>query len=137
LLKLRVVGLLANVALNLLLLPTLGVQGAAIASVCAELLVVTLLLRNFIAEGWDLGRLAPRWLRLAGLGAGVALVMLVLRNAHPLLGITVGLAVYCIGVLVFRVLGPDDWDLLYRLVAAMPGGGRVLKYWRRDVKLSW
>ncbi len=137
LLKLRVAGLLANVALNLLLLPTLGVQGAAIASVCAEFVVVTLLLLNFTAVGWDFGRLAPRWLRLTVLGVGVALVMVALRTSHPVLGIAIGLAVYYIGVLVFGVLAPDDWDLLYRLVAAMPGGGRVLKYWRRDVKLSW
>jgi O-antigen/teichoic acid export membrane protein len=137
LLKVRVIGLLANIALNLLLLPVLSVQGAAIASVCAELLVVSLLLHIFEAAGWDFRRLAPRWLRLAILGVAVGMVMLALRNIHPVLGIAVGLAVYLVGILVFRVLAPDDWDLLYRLVAAMPGSSRVLKYWRRDVKLSW
>lgn len=137
LLALRVIGLTANVVLNLLLLPTLGVQGAAIASVCAEAFVVVLLLRNFEATGWDWRRLALRWRRLAAVGAGVALAMLALRSVHPALGIAVGLAIYLAGILVLRVLAPDDWDLLYRLVAAMPGGSHVLKYWRRDVKLSW
>jgi O-antigen/teichoic acid export membrane protein len=137
LLKLRVAGLAANILLNLLLLPRLGVQGAAIASLCAELFVVTLFLVNFRAEGWEFRRLAPRWLRLAALGMLVAVIMAALRVVYPVLGILAGLTCYTVGVLVMRVLAPDDWDLLYRLVAAMPGGARVLKYWRRDVKLTW
>jgi len=137
LLRLRAAGLVANILLNLALLPTLGVTGAAVASVSAEIFVVLLLLRNFHAEGWGWRRVAARWLRLAALGAAAALVMVVLRPVHPLLGIGVGLACYGAGVFVGRILAPDDWDLLYRLVAAMPGGGHVLKYWRREVKLSW
>ena len=137
LLGLRVLGLAANVTLNLLLLPALGVRGAAIASVCSEVLVVVLLLRHFHAAGWDFRRLAPRWLRLGLLAALVAVVMLSLREVHPALGIVVGLSLYGAGILVMRVLAPDDWDLLYRLVAAMPGGSLVLKRWQRDVKLTW
>ncbi len=137
LLKLRVAGLVANILLNLLLLPTLGVQGAAIASLCAEVFVVFLLLHNFEAAGWDFRRLVPRWQRLAALGVLVAAGMVALRAVHPVLGIVAGLSLYVAGVLATRVLAADDWDLLYRLVSAMPGGARVLKYWRRDVKLSW
>ncbi len=137
LLLLRAAGLVANILLNLALLPTLGVPGAAIASVCAEVFVVVLLLRHFHVVGWDWRRVGLRWARLAALGVLVAMTMLALRPVHPLLGITAGLGVYVAGVLAARVLAPDDWDLLYRLVAAMPGGGYLLKYWRRDVKLSW
>jgi O-antigen/teichoic acid export membrane protein len=137
LLKLRVAGLVANILLNLLLLPMLGVQGAAIATLSAELLVVTLFLWNFHAEGWDFRRLAPRWLRLAALAAPVIVLMAALRAVHPVLGFIVGLSFYVAGVLLMRVLAPDDWDLLYRIVAAMPGGAFVLRYWRRDVKLNW
>jgi hypothetical protein len=36
-----------------------------------------------------------------------------------------------------RILRADDWDLLYRLAAAMPGSKLILKYWRRDVVLNW
>ncbi len=40
-------------------------------------------------------------------------------------------------VLVGRVLAGDDWDLLYRLAAAVPGGSLILRYWHRAVKLNW
>jgi len=36
-----------------------------------------------------------------------------------------------------RVLNSDDWDLLYRLAASSPGGGFLLRFWQRDVELSW
>ncbi|HEX2908582.1 MAG TPA: flippase [Phototrophicaceae bacterium] len=133
----RAGGLTLNVILLLTLLPVLGVRGAAVASVGAEALVLVLLLRSFHAEGWDTRQLLPRLLRLAALGAGVALLLLALRGGVPTLGMIVGMVAYGVGVLVFKILAPDDWDLLYRLVAAMPGGALVLKYWRRDVKLNW
>ena len=48
----------------------------------------------------------------------VAVIMLAL-NQITVLGIVVGLALYTLGMT--RVLAADDWDLLYRLVAAMAG----------------
>jgi hypothetical protein len=45
--------------------------------------------------------------------------------------------VYAALVILGGVLAADDWDLVYRLVAAMPGGALVLRYWQRDVAINW
>jgi O-antigen/teichoic acid export membrane protein len=137
LLIIRASGLAINIALNLLLITRLGVRGAALASVCAEAIVLALMLANFRAEGWDWRPLMPRALRLAALGLVVALAMRLLGGVHPVFGIVGGLALYAGGVLAARVLAADDWDLLYRLAAAMPGGALLLKVWRRNVELGW
>ncbi|MBI5668128.1 MAG: oligosaccharide flippase family protein [Chloroflexi bacterium] len=136
-LLIRAAGLVVNVVLLLALLPVLGVRGAAVASVGAELLVLALLLATFHADGWDVRRLLPRLLRLAALGTGVALVMLALRGLSPIVGMVTGVALYGAGALALNILAPDDWDLLYRLVAAMPGSALIRRYWRREVKLNW
>jgi PST family polysaccharide transporter len=133
----RAGGLALNIMLLFIFLPLIGVQGAALASMCAEAGVLVTLFLVFRATGWDVHRIVLRLLRLALLGAVVGAAMLILRNIHPVVGIIGGLALYVGGVLVSGVLAKDDWDLLYRLVAAMPGGSRILKYWRRDVKLNW
>ncbi len=130
----RVGGLVLKLALSLFLLPRIGVIGAALATTSAELVVLVVLARDF---RFDLALLLPRLLRL-GLVAGVTLgAMALLGSIHPLIGMIGGALVYGVGVLVGRVLASDDWDLLYRLAAAVPGGSLILKYWRRDVKLNW
>ncbi len=130
----RVGGLVIKLALSLFLLPRIGVIGAAAASATAELLVLIVLAADF---RFDLAALLPRLLRLAGLAAITALAMLALGALHPILGMVGGGIVYLGGLLIGRVLADDDWDLLYRLVAAVPGGHLLLRYWRREVKLNW
>ncbi len=136
-LLIRAAGLALNVALLVALLPVLGVTGAAVASVLAEGLVLALLLVIFRAEGWQWERLLPRLLRLAALGVVAGGTMLALRGLPPVVGMAAGVVLYAGGTLGLNILAADDWDLLYRLVAAMPGGTVILKYWRRDVKLNW
>jgi hypothetical protein len=85
----------------------------------------------------DLPRLLPRLLRLAAISLITMLAMLALGSLHPILGMVGGALVYAGGVLVGRVLADDDWDLLYRLTAAVPGGSVVLRYWHRTVELNW
>ena len=46
-----------------------------------------------------------------------------------------GAAVYIAGLLFARVLGADDWDLLYQLAASLPGGGLMRRFWQRDIEL--
>ncbi len=130
-------GLGLNVVLLLILIPAIGTRGAAFASVCAEMIAVSLMLASFHAPGFGLRPLLPRLARLATLGLIVAGAMLLLGRIHPLLGIVGGLALYAVGGLGARILSPDDWDLLYRLVSAMPGGALIRRYWRRDVELNW
>lgn len=137
LLLVRASGLGINILLNALLILRLQVIGAALASLAAELLVLALLLPGFRAAGWDWRRLLPPVLRLLALGAGVALLMLLLGGIHPLLGMAAGLLAYGGGLVAGLVLRSDDWDLIYRLVAAMPGGTLLRKYWRRDVAVNW
>jgi O-antigen/teichoic acid export membrane protein len=136
-LLIRATGLGLNIILLVILLPLLGVTGAAVASVCAETTVMLILFFRFQATGWDRRTVIPRALRLAFLGVVTAAVMIILGQTHPVLGGTGGLIAFVIGIPLFRILATDDWDLLYRMAAAMPGGEVVLKYWRRDVKLNW
>jgi O-antigen/teichoic acid export membrane protein len=137
LLFIRASGLGVNLVLLAVFLPMLGVKGAAVASVCAESLALTALLINFRAEGWNWQHVLPRAARLVPVGIITLMAMLLLGRVHPLAGMIGGAGVYLMGLFVLNVLSADDWDLLYRLLAAMPGGSLVLKYWRRDVKLNW
>jgi O-antigen/teichoic acid export membrane protein len=130
----RAGGLIFKLILNLVLLPRIGVIGAAAASVAAEVLVLGALASAFPLN-WR--ELMPRLLRLAAAAAVSALIMWTLGLLLPLLGIAAGLLVYPTAILLLGVLASDDWDLLYRLTAAVPGGSLVLRYWRRDVKLNW
>ena len=75
--------------------------------------------------------------RLVLVGGGIGVLMFVLREVNVILGIGGGLGLYAVGILFAHVLSDDDWDLLYRIVSAMPGGAFVLRYWKRDVQLNW
>jgi hypothetical protein len=55
----------------------------------------------------------------------------------PLLGMAAGGIAYLGAVLALRILQPDDWDLLYRLAAALPGGVIIRRVWRRDTAITW
>ena len=133
LLIIRASGLTLNIVLDVVLIPIIGIVGAAVASLVAELVVLTTLVMNF--SGIDWARLGPRLLLLSTMTVAVAAAMLLLGQVHPLVGLIAGPLLYIPGVT--RILAPDDWDLLYRLVAAMPGGDIIRRYWQRDVSLNW
>jgi O-antigen/teichoic acid export membrane protein len=135
LLAIRASGLGLNIILNLLLIPRLGIIGAALASLGAELLALTALVGSFQAEGWAWRRIVPRlgWLLL--LAAAVALAMALVDAALP--GLLLGALIYALGLARGPVFAPADWDLLYRLAAALPGGGLVRRYWRRETAINW
>lgn len=133
LLVIRAAGLALNIALDVWLIVQMGVIGAALATFIAELLVLVVIVARFPALDW--ARLSPGLLRLLAVTVVAAIIMLVLGRLHPLAGILVGGLIYGFGVT--RVLAVDDWDLLYRLVAAMPGGDVIRRFWRRDVSINW
>lgn len=137
LLVIKICGLGVNLVLLALLLPRFGVHGAPLSSLVAESSVFVLLLINFRATGWDLRQMAPRIVRLLLVGVASAGVMLVLRDMSWPVALAAGVVVYTIGIFVLRVLAADDWDLLYRVSAALPGGKLVQRYWKRDVPVNW
>ncbi|NDJ76122.1 MAG: oligosaccharide flippase family protein, partial [Chloroflexi bacterium] len=94
LLVIRAGGLVLNVILNLILLPTIGVTGAAIATLCAELVILVLVVRSFAfpAEWW--ARVSHHLRRLALAGLGLAAVIFLLRMVHPLLAGIAGAPAY-------------------------------------------
>ena len=120
-----------------LLLNWRDARGAVIASIIGECLVLIMLLATFRALGWQPQRIARSVLRAVVIAAPAAVLMLALREqfiALPLLG---GLGVYAAGAMLARVLKAEDWDLVYRLAATMPGAALMARVWKRDVDLSW
>jgi len=132
-LAIRSAGLAINIALNLLLLPRIGVPGAAVASLVAECIVLALLVRSFtFPPGWW-ANVIRRLVRLAAAGAVLAGIVLALRGAHPLLAAGAGAPAYVGLVLASGAIAKDDWDLIYRLAIAMPGGTMIGRYWQRQL----
>ncbi len=137
LLGIRAGGLAGNIALNALLIPRLGVAGAALASLAAESAALAALLVVFRERGWEPAQTLPRVARVCLAGALAALAALALRPLSPALGIAGGLAAYAASIWLLRALGNDDLDLLYRLAVAMPGGALVRRAWQRDTPINW
>jgi len=138
LLLIRGAGLAINVALTALLLFRWGdPRGAVIASIIGEILVAGLLFTSFQARGWKRRAVASSALRLIAVALPTALAMLALREQFILFPLVGGAAVYIAGLLVGRVLKPDDWDVLYQLAASIPGGAFLLRFWQRDVEFNW
>lgn len=138
LLLVRAAGLGLNIALNaFLLLRFRDPRGAALASVLTEALALGLMAMAFHAQGFAWARILGGALRIGLAGLGAAAVMILLNGAHLLVGIALGLIVYAVLVLLLGGVRSDDWDLLYRLVAAMPGGGFIRRFWRRPTPIGW
>lgn len=132
-LAIRSTGLAINISLNLILLPRMGVPGAAVASLAAECIVLALMVRSFtFPAGWW-ANVTRRLVRLAAMGAVVAGIVLALRGVHPLLAAGAGAPMYVGLALVSGAIAKDDWDLIYRLAIAMPGGAIIGRYWRRQL----
>jgi len=129
----RASGLAVNVALNIALLPLIGVAGAAVASLLAELMVLAGLVSSFRFQPDWWARVRSHLWRMALAGAGMAAAIVLLRGVSPVLAGAAGAAVYLALVLVLGAIAPDDWDLIYRLVMAMPGGAWVGRWWKREL----
>jgi len=132
-LAIRASGLALNVVLNLILLPAIGVAGAAVATLVSELVVLGGLVSSFRfpADWW--ARVRSHLWRMALAGAGMAAAIIALRGVHPLLAAAVGVPIYLALVLALGAIARDDWDLIYRLVMAMPGGAWIGRWWKREL----
>lgn len=65
-------------------------------------------------------------LRVALIGIGAGIVMLLAGQIHWLIGIAVGFLVYGAGIIWGGGLRGDDWLLLARLLESLPMGKRIL-----------
>lgn len=123
----HIAGLAVKLILSYALIRAFGVIGVVAASVSVEgLKLIAAALSSTLA--WR--QLIPRLLRLVGIAAVSAAVMWGLGRVHPVIGMA-GAAVYAGGALL--LLQRDEWDLLYRLVAAAPGGSWITRAWRREI----
>lgn len=129
----RTGGLALNVVLLLILLPALDVPGAAFATLIAESVILLAVVRSFTfpADWW--ARTFNHLWRMALIGVLLAGIVLALRTVHPLLAALVGTPTYVALLLLSGALARDDWDLIYRLATAMPGGAIIGRWWRREL----
>lgn len=129
----RASGLALNVVLLLILLPALDVPGAAVATLIAESVILLAVVRSFTfpADWW--ARTFNHLWRMALVGVLLAGIVLALRTVHPLLAALVGTPTYVALLLLSGALARDDWDLIYRLATAMPGGAIIGRWWRREL----
>jgi O-antigen/teichoic acid export membrane protein len=132
-LAIRSFALAINIALLIALLPQIGVRGAAVASLTAEIVALVMIMRSFTfpADWWS--RVIGHLWRLALAGAILAAVVIVAREAHPILAGIIGAPVYVALVVFSGAIARDDWDLIYRLAVAMPGGAVIGRYWKREL----
>ncbi len=129
----RTSGLALNVVLLLILLPALDVPGAAVATLIAESAILLAVVRSFTfpADWW--ARTVNHLWRMALVGMVLAGIVLALRTVHPLLAALVGAPAYVALLLLSGALARDDWDLIYRLATAMPGGAIIGRWWKRTL----
>lgn len=112
----RAVGLAVKLALNVVLLPTFGAAGAALASVIAEAGVLIAAARLAGGRGVFAPFIGRRGAIVLGLGLVSGAVMVLLGMAiPPLLAAIVGGIVYAIGGLVW-VVSPDDRALVRSII---------------------
>lgn len=127
----RTSGLALNVALLLVLLPVLDVPGAAVATLIAESVILLAVVRSFtFPADWWARTLNHLW-RMALVGMVLAGIVLALRTVHPLLAALIGAPAYVALLLLSGAFARDDWDLIYRLATAMPGGAFIGRWWKR------
>jgi O-antigen/teichoic acid export membrane protein len=117
---LRIVGLILNAALNLILLPRIGVPGAGIASVATWSALAAILLVMRRMERGALRRFLGSAARAGLAGLLMTLAILALSDINPILAGLAGAAVYGVGLLALRVLGPDEWRLVRRIAGSLP-----------------
>jgi O-antigen/teichoic acid export membrane protein len=107
-------GALANVALNLILIPLHGLPGAAAARMCSEVLVLALLYR-YSSRVVHVG-VMNRTKAIAGGCVVMACTLALVRSDHLLLNIVVGGAVYVAAILLLRGITPQEVSLVVRTV---------------------
>jgi O-antigen/teichoic acid export membrane protein len=107
---LRGLGAVASIALNLLLIPRLGINGAAVARVLATV-IYFISLYVYVQRNLLRDRLLPLAVRPAIATAIMAVVVWYLRDSFLLIPIITGIVVY--GVLIVLLGGVTEEDRSY------------------------
>jgi O-antigen/teichoic acid export membrane protein len=104
---------LANVGLNVLLIPSLGVVAPALATDITESLsavgMAIVMVRHF-----RFGPSFPAFARILAAGALAAAPTFALRGFNPILAGTLGIAVYALALVLTGTVGRDDVTALLR-----------------------
>jgi O-antigen/teichoic acid export membrane protein len=132
----RAVCLGLNIALNAALLVRYrDPRGAALATLIAEVLSLTLLALAFRSEGFQWRAQLAAMSRVLLLGAASAGVMLLAGQMHWVAGLLAGGAAYVAGLVWGGVLSADDWGFVYRFVGALPLGTHIQSLWGRVARV--
>lgn len=126
LMVLRAIGLTLVVTLNLLLLPRVGVTGAAVAALISEVFALAMMVGSF--------RLSVDWWRRIGLSAfrlvlatlGLAAGVWFLRALHPIAAGLAGAPIFALLLYGTGAIGAEEKDLMRRLLASTPAGRLAL-----------
>lgn len=102
-----------NVTLNLILIPTLGVAGAAIAYVATNVLLFGLDYRAARASAVIRTRvIVGAFIRLLIVTAAMAALVTALTSRVPLpVSIVAGALTYAVGIVILKVIGPGEWRM--------------------------
>ena len=119
-LVIRAVTLAINVALNLLLLPRIGIAGAAYAALLSETVGLIWLLIERHPERAAALELAGRALRVGLAASAMAACILLLRGVNPILAGAVSVPVYLLGVIGLRALSPNEWAIVRGVLRLLP-----------------
>jgi O-antigen/teichoic acid export membrane protein len=109
------IGAVANVVLNLLLIPRFGIIGAAVVTVVTDFVAAGqfhFLLRRQL----KLPNVKPLLLKVAVTSALMGVVVVLASHQHLFVQIALGAAVYVGLVLAFRLLDAEEWALINRVV---------------------
>jgi O-antigen/teichoic acid export membrane protein len=107
-------GALFNISLNLVLIPAMGVTGAAISTVTAEVFLLSALARRVRRR---LGPVPIEWARIARAAGAVAVmsaVVLAVRSAGVWTAVALGAAVYGVTALATGAITRDELRALVR-----------------------
>ncbi|MFQ3647613.1 MAG: flippase [Anaerolinea sp.] len=125
-----------NIALNAALLVRYrDPRGAALTTLIAEALSLTLLALAFRSEGFQWRAQLAAMSRVLLLGGASGGVMLLAGQMHWVAGLLAGGGAYVAGLVWGGVLSADDWGFVYRFVGALPLGTHIQSLWGRVARV--
>jgi len=116
----RGVSLVVSTCCNMLLLPTIGVQGAGIAAlISASVALIWFLLEHHMSMQ-EARMLGGRSLRVIAAGVIMAACILFARNFNPILAGIFGSFAYLGSIVMLRVLSPQEWMIIRNALGSLP-----------------